>query len=231
MSLLTACQAVIREIGLGTAPATIISNTDATAIQLNALAEAAVRRLSKPNWEKLLREHTITTAASTEGYALPSDWARYVSLTAWDATNYWPMRGSLDPETWNALKRGIVATSVRRRFRLRGGQVLIFPTPSSIDTLVIEYARNTPWTDSTGVTYRVVATNDADITVFPEHLLILDLKWRFKHAKGLDYTEDFNEAEREISLALAQDAPAPVIDYGRGSSLSPFTANIPQVIP
>lgn len=231
MSLLSACQAVIREVGLGTAPATIISNTDATAIQLNALAEAAVRRLSKLNWEKLVREHTITTVNGTEGYALPSDWARYASSTAWDATNYWPMRGSLDPETWNALKRGIVATSVRRRFRLSGGQVLIFPTPTAVATLVIEYARNTPWTDSTGVTYRVTASVDTDITVFPEHLLILDLKWRFKHAKGLDYTEDFNEAEREISLALAQDTPAPIIDYGRGSSFSPFTANIPQVIP
>ena len=231
MSLLTACQAVIKETGIGDAPATIISNTDPTAIQLNALAERAAKRLSKLNWEKLLREHTITTANGTEGYALPADWARYVVETAWDATNFWPMRGSLDPQLWQSLKRGIVATTVRRRFRLRGGQVLIFPTPTTVDTLIIEYARSTPWTDSTGATYRVAATNDADITVFPEDLLTLEVKWRFKKEKGLDYAEDFDEAEKEIALAFAQDSPAEIIDYGRGSMYSAFPANIPQSIP
>ncbi len=231
MSLLTACQAVIKETGIGSAPATIISNADLTAVQLNYLAERAVKKLAKKNWEKLLREHTITTAASTEGYALPTDWARYVSQTAWDATNYWPMYGSIDPAMWQGLKRGIVASSIRRRFRIRGGQVLITPTPTTVDTLIIEYARNTPWTDSTGVTYKTAATADADITVFPEHLLELEIKWRFLRAKSLSYDEEFEEAKSEIALAFAQDAPAPTLNFGQRTESTPtFLANIPQEI-
>src|SRR5207244_3753931 len=152
-------------------------------------------------------------------YALPTDWARYVSETAWDATNYWPMQGSIAPSIWQALKRGIVATSVRRRFRVVGGQIKIFPTPTvDNNSLIVEYIRNTPWTDSTGVTYRVTATADTDITVFPEHLLELDLKWRWLRAKGLDYGDERDEADREISLAMAQDRPAQIIDFGTGSN-------------
>jgi hypothetical protein len=45
VSLLTACQAAVKETGLGTAPATIISNTDPLAVQLNALAEREAKVL------------------------------------------------------------------------------------------------------------------------------------------------------------------------------------------
>lgn len=230
MSLLTACQNVVKETGIGTVPATIISNADATAVQLNALAERAVKKLAKRDWEKMLREHTITTVASTETYALPADWARYISDTAWDASNFWQMRGQINPQLWQALKRGLVSVSVRKRFRLRGGLVYINPIPSAVETLVIEYARNTPWTDSTGITYRVAATADTDITVFPENLLELDLKWRWKHAKGLDYTEDYNEAEREISLAFAQDSPAQTLDFGCVADYTPPYPNVPVTV-
>lgn len=230
MSLLTACQNVVKETGIGTVPATIISNTDATAVQLNALAERAAKKLAKRDWEKMLREHTITTVASTETYALPADWARYISDTAWDASNFWQMRGQINPQLWQALKRGLVSVSVRKRFRLRGGLVYINPIPSAVETLVIEYARNTPWTDSTGITYRVAATADTDITVFPENLLELDLKWRWKNAKGLDYTEDYNEAEREISLAFAQDSPAQTLDFGCVADYTPPYPNVPVTV-
>jgi hypothetical protein len=188
VSLLTACQAAVKETGVGEVPATIISNTDRSAVQLNALAERAAKQIMRSDWQALLREHTITTVASTEGYALPSDWARYVSQTAWDATNYWPMRGSITPplagheaRPGNAVQRAEGVPAARRL-------VLIMPTPTAVETLIIEYARNTPWIN--GSTYRVTATNDADTTVFPEYLLELEIIWRWLKAKGLDYAEE-----------------------------------------
>lgn len=221
MSLLTICQAVVKTTGIGDVPATIIGNTDKDAVQLLALTEEAMEQLSKMNWERLLREHTITTADGTEDYALPSDWARYVSETAWDASNYWQMRGSIDPSEWQRLKRGGIQTSVRKKFRLRGARVMVIPTPSAVETLIIEYARNTPWTDSTGATYKTVATADTDVSLVPEHIVRLELKWRYKHAKGLNYEEDKREAERQSMLGMGQDTPAPDMDFGAGFS-TPF---------
>jgi hypothetical protein len=230
VSLLTACQNVVKETGIGTAPSTIISNADLTAIQLNALAERSAKKLAKMNWQRMVREQTITTSSSLDLYSLPSDWGRYISDTAWDTTNYWPMRGSIDPAMWQALKRGIVATSIRKRFRLRGNMVMVYPTPTSADVLIFEYLRNTPWVASDGTTYKAAATADADTTVFPEYLLELEIKWRFKHAKGLDYSEDFAEAEREIAKAFAQDTPAYALNFGTTAAPA-FAANLPPNIP
>lgn len=230
MSLLTVCQSVVKQTGLGTSPATVISNTDPTAVQLNALAEHGAKLLAKKNWERMVREQTLTMATAQETYSLPADWARYISDTAWDTTNYWPMRGSINPAEWQALKRGIVASSIRKRFRVMSNLVAIYPAPTTADVLILEYIRNTPWIDSGGTTYRATATADTDTTVFPEYLLELDLKWRWQQAKGADYSETKAEAEREIALALAQDTPAYALNMST-TQQPRFGANLPPNIP
>lgn len=230
MSILTACQAVVRETGIGAVPATIISNTDPTAVQLNALAERSAKFLMQRNWQRIIFEHTITTTASTATYALPTLWARYISATAWDATRYMPMRGQMNPMAWQALKRGQAAlNTTQRNFRVIQNVVSIFPVPTvSNETLIIEYAVKNPWLDSTGVTGKVLATADSDITIFPDFLLDLELKWRWLQAKGLDYAEAKNEAEEQTALAFAQDTPAPIIDYGQCSPGLPVNVT-PQI--
>lgn len=231
MSLLTACQAVAEETGLLSSPSTVISNTNPSVVQLFALMKrSATELMDSRDWQRFRREQTITTAAGTESYALPSDWSRYLSQTAWDATNYWPMRGSIDPEQWQALKRGLVVLTIRKRYRVMGNLVYIIPTPTAIETLIIEYMRNTPWTDSTGVTFRTVPTVDTDLSVLPENIIVLDTKWRLKHAKGLDYSEDYDQAQDAISLAYAQDVPAMVVNDGVPSNFTPpFFPVVPQV--
>lgn len=233
MSLLTACQAVAQETGLLLSPATVISNTDLGVVQLFALMKRSATEIAKGrDWQALVREHTITTVAGTATYALPSDWSRYTSETAWDATNYWPMRGSMDPQTWQALKRGIVTPVIRKQYRVMGNLVNIFPTPTAVETLIIEYLRNTPWTDATGVTYRTAPTVDTDLSVLPQNIIELDTKWRLKHAKGLDYSEDKQQADDAIELAFAQDVPAMIINDGLQTGVPPyFWPNVPQLVP
>lgn len=231
MSLLTLCQNVVNETGLGDAPSTIISNTDKLAVQLLALAQKEVRVLGNMNWQALVAEHTITTANGTESYALPSDWQQYASDTFWDASNYWPMRGSIDPSQWQALKRGIVAATIRKRFRVKAGKVYIFPTPTTVNTLVGEYIINTPVVTADLVTKKALFTLDTDTTVLPEFLVELGVKWRYKHAKGLDYSEDRLEYDNRVATAFAQDKPAGYLNDGMPADRTPsFFANIPQQI-
>lgn len=231
MSLLTLCQGVVNEVGAGTAPTTIISNTDPLAVQLLALAKKEVRILGNMSWQALVAEHTITTVSGTDNYALPTDWQKYVSDAFWDATNYFPMRGSIDPSQWNALKRGIVASTIRRRFRVKDGKVYVFPTPTvSGDTLIGEYLSSKPCASSGG-TAQTTFTADTDTTLLPEFLVELGVKWRFLRAKGLDYSEEMAEYARRVDQRFAQDTPAPTLDDSIPSDLTPsFGANIPQVI-
>jgi hypothetical protein len=230
VSLLTLCQNVVNETGIGDAPATIISNTDKLAVQLLALAQKEVRILGGMNWQALVAEQTITTANGTDNYALPTDWDRYVSDTFWDATNYWPMRGSIDPQQWQALKRGIVSATIRKRFRVKAGKVYIFPTPTAIESLIGEYIINTPVAASGG-TKKTSFTVDTDTSVVPEFLVELGVKWRILQAKGLDYTDARDEYDDQVRTNFAQDVPAPTLNDGIPTETTPtFWANLPQQI-
>lgn len=231
MSLLTLCQNVVNETGLGDAPATIISNTDKLAVQLLALAQKEVRILGNMNWQALVAEHTITTVNGTDNYALPTDWQQYVSDTFWDATNYWPMRGSIDPQQWASLKRGIVAATIRKRFRVKAGKVYIFPTPTSVASLIGEYIINTPVLAVDGTTKKALFTVDTDTTVIPEFLVELGVKWRFLEAKGMKYDEARLEYDQRVQLTMAQDEPAGYLNDGLPSGRTPyFGVNVPQQI-
>lgn len=213
-------------------PATVVGNTNLGVVQLFALMKrSATELLRQKDWQRLRREHTITTVASTDSYALPSDWSRYLSETAWDATNYWPMRGSIDPAYWQALKRGIVVLTIRKRYRVMANLVYIIPTPSAVETLILEYMRNTPWTDSVGTTFRTAPSADTDLSVLPESVVVQDTIWRLKKAKGLDFEDDKQESENATALAYAQDVPAMVVNDGMPSNFTPpFFPVVPQVI-
>lgn len=231
MSLLTVCQNSVSSLNFGGAPASIIGNNDALARQMLAILGEIVPALcSRHNWQALIEDQTITTAAGTETYALPSDFSRYIGETFWDATNYWPMRGSIDPQTWQALKRGLVAATIRKRFRVKGSLVYIYPTPSAIETLVAEYITSKPILDNDGSTQKATFSEDADTFLLPERLLQLELKWRLLKAKGLDYAEDMNDSEREIEKAIAHDTPSHTVNLGCDTVSGPYFPNIPQTI-
>jgi len=72
-------------------------------------------------------------------------------------------------------------------------------------------------------------TSDDDGTFLDEELLILDIKWRFLAAKGLDYAEDMATAEREITKALGEDGGSGALDIGGPHRiLPPYLANLPE---
>lgn len=45
---------------------------------------------------------------------------------------------------------------------------------------------------------------DDDTSLVPERLVRMGLKWRIKHAKGLDYSEDFNVYENARKTEYSQ---------------------------
>lgn len=234
MSLLSVCQAVVDETGVGSTPSTIVGNTDPLAVQLLALAKREINMSSRvANWQVLTLDHTITTVNGTESYALPTDWSRYMCNTFWDATNYWPMRGSIDPQMWTALKRGIVTgIQTRRDFRVKGGLVYIYPTPTANgNSLIGEYSSTNLVVASDGTTLKSTFTVDTDVSRVGEVLLWTGLKWRVLKAKGLDYSEEKAEYDQQLALKIAQDTPGRTLNYGPIRSRFPMIyPNLPQQV-
>src|SRR5262245_4873742 len=101
---------------------------------LLACANAAGRDLMRAHeWGALQALGTITTADGTATYPLASDFDRMISDTGWDRTNDWMMVGPDSPQINRTLNEsGVTQTGVRKRFRLQGTNVVIFPTPAAV---------------------------------------------------------------------------------------------------
>ena len=206
MSLLTVCQNVASEVGLYNPPAFIIGSTLDDVIKLLALANRTGKEIMRYTpWQNLMTEQTITTADATEGYDLPSDYDRIVPNTFWDNTNNREVRLST-AEQWAYFKNGIVAASdIQRYWRQRADQILIYPTPSSVDTLKYEYINNKYVVNSAGDTTYNEFQADTDTVLFPEYVLELGMVYRVKKQNGLASADEKDAYEQALKIEAARN--------------------------
>ena len=221
MTLLSICQNVADEIG-ATRPTAVYGSTDQTAKRLfqacKKECEFLVRRYA---WSALRREATIATVAAQADYALESDFHRMQGETMWDATEYWPMRGSVTPQQWQMIKRSTIARPVnRRRFRLmwdvttKTRRIFIDPTPSSVATLYYEYVSNQFCQATGGGVLRSAWAADTDVAVLDENLIELGVKYRYLQARGLPYADQEMDYRKALIRAIENDRPAMNVDMG-----------------
>ena len=142
-------------------------------------------------------------AFGQEAYALPSDLNYFLEQTGWDRNFRWQLLGPVNAQEWQVLKSGISPVGPRLRYRLMDGQIYINPAPyvpagqsSPIsDLIVMEYA-STSWVAVTAAPTVAVQTAyqlDTDVSVLPEDMLVLSLKWRILRALGMSYAEELQD--------------------------------------
>lgn len=216
MSLLTICQNVANAIPIEV-PSVIVGNAAETASLLLACAQHAGKQLArrpKNGWLDMVVEYTFSTVASQADYNLPSDFKWLVQDTLWDRSNYEEMRGPLTPQQWQEYKSSVLATTntTWKRYRIRNvsgtTKFSIHPTPGAVENLVFVYVSKN-WCESSGGTGQAAWAADTDTGILDEYLIELDAKWRMMNRLGMAYDEEYEEAQREISQAIARDGGAP----------------------
>lgn len=213
-TLLTVVQEVARRLAIPS-PTTVLGSTDFQVLQLYSLLQEGLDALSdRGRWEGLINEATwVTTATEDQGAitTLASNGYRYLlPETLWDRTEMLPLLGPVSPSEWQALK-AIVLTGPRYSFRLRRGKFIVTPAPPAGHTWAFEYASENYILAADGTTYKKRFTLDTDTILLPEQIVEMDLRWRWKREKGLDYAEDFNTAERMIVNAIGRDGSKRVL--------------------
>lgn len=205
MSLLDIAQRVADEVGLPR-PAAVAAGTDQLARQMFALANTVLEDLGRMNWPALSTSFSFPTIVDQDAYAAPADYGRSVTDTAFLADVYYQMRGALSANEWGLRKNNLPSTAGRYRYRLFGQplKIHIVPVPSLVQTVTIEYMSNLLALDADGVTGKPIFVADTDTPIVPEDIVRKGLKWRIKHAKGLDYSEDFNAYEMSRDQSFAQ---------------------------
>lgn len=213
MSLLSLVQDFCEEQNLP-APSGVMSSADSQVKQVRAILKREGADLAKRgNWEALTREATHTTLAAEDQGTIISiatnGFRSIINDTLWDRTDKLPVPliGSV---AWQGVK-ALSSISPRYRYRLRGGKLLLTPTPPAGHTLAFEYLSQNWILGADGTTYKQAVTLDTDTFLLPEELLVLGLNWRWLKHKGLDYAEDFAAYEYQVMDALGRDGGKEVL--------------------
>jgi hypothetical protein len=219
--LLDVVQGVCDVVGLPR-PSVVATAADQLGRQLFSLANVELRELSKRHaWPVLQREHTFATVDGTADYALPDDYRKLIGHTLYNASSYYELKGSVTPQEWQHTKSLNLGTMSRAKIRLYGSPVRlhIIPTPSSAEDVVFEYLTDKFAVSEDGLTPKARYELDTDVATVDEDLIGMGLKWRIKHAKGLDFTADLAEYEAVVSREYAGALSNPAIAIG-GNALS-----------
>lgn len=165
-------------------------------------------------WPILRKEGTITTSSGTEKYSLASDFDEHALFTFWDQTNRWPLE-LVDYQEWQTLQSSGLTSSPRTYYFFEQGAsndlaVSLFPVPTSTRTISYYYLSN-KLCKSSGGTGQTTWAADDDTGIIDERLTALDLKWRFKQAKGLPYAEDLRDFETALSRAMSSSGDAKIV--------------------
>ncbi len=197
-------------------PATVMGSTDAQVINLRALLEEEGDDLSaRHQWQGIMFEATHTSVgAEDQGAmsAIASNNFNYIcNGTIWDRTMQLKILGPLNAQEWQAVK-AMVPTGPDYRFRIRGGRLLVTPTPSAGRSWAFEYISSNWILGADGTTYKNRFTLDTDALLLPENLLIAGLKWRWRKDTGLEYAEDFRTYEMQVKDAMGRDGGRKVLD-------------------
>jgi hypothetical protein len=201
--------------------------------QMLGLMNAAGQDLvTSHQWSTLIATASVTLATASATYVLPTDFDRLIDNAGWDHTNKFAMHGNISPQRhqyW--MSSGVITpfTSKEFRFKIQPGSSTfqVHPNPpTTADVLKFLYVKNA-WVSGSGGTMTTSYAADGDTNVFSDNLMVKELKWRWRNAKGLDAADAISERNILYDKLVAADIGSPTIDMGGGMLDADFI-NIPE---
>lgn len=230
MTVLTIIQSVADRIGIPR-PSAVVSSSDQQVRQLFALLnEGGVELSKRADWQVLTTEWTFLTVAADEqtNTPIPTDLDRFLADSFYDRTLSRKLIGPITPQEWQAVKARPQFSRVYLAFRERDNTVLITPPPPADHLIAYEYISKN-WAKSSANVGKEMFTSDDDTSYLSEELLKLDLRWRWKQAKGLEYGEDMDTFERALQREAGNDGAARMLSIGgTDQAIYPLGINLPE---
>lgn len=130
------------------APSTLFGTNEGTAkILRNAATDTMRDILRQTNWRGISEFHSqwaFPTIANKHAYALPPDFLRIIPDT--ETRGGWPLGliGPASPQSWAYWIVGVGATTAPMGWRIKNNVLMLEPTPTSAELLVIEYISRYP---------------------------------------------------------------------------------------
>lgn len=229
MTALTIVQTTCGMLGLRQ-PAIVFASTDNQVIQLRGLMNQSGFQLAKVHqWQGITREKTFTTVAQeVQTGAIPTDFDRFVDNSMFNRSTARQIYGPLTEVDWQQYKAYPIYTTMNPAFMMRGNDLYFQPNPDAGNTCAYSYV-STYWCESSSGTDQTAMAADTDVALIPEALISLDIAWRFKKAKGFDYSEEYRTFQEQMRQTTARDGGAPRLNLAYGlNRFRPYLYNIPD---
>jgi len=208
VTLLSIVKDASLDLGIGE-PEVVVGNTSDEVKQLLSLAKREGKDLaSRYRWEGLLREATFTFQTQKDQGTIngtvvsDSDVDYIINDTIWDRSQNIPILGPMSPMLRQAHEAFSISGPYPRYFIRRGK--LFFDTVPSANTGAFEY-KSKFWCEDENGTGKLEWSADTDVGRLDEDLMTLGLIWRWKRAKGLDYSQEFDTYETRVKDKMGQD--------------------------
>ena len=199
--------------------------------QLHAICvEEADDLVASFNWQALLRQHTFVTVAAPEQVdAIPSDLDRFIPNSFFNRTTRRPVLGPISPQLWQNIQANPQVNRVILAYRERDGVFLITPNPPADQTIAFEYS-STEWAVSAVGDFTYTKWDaDTDTSFVSEKLIKLGARWRWRKAKGLPYSEDYDTYQMQKEQTQARDGGSTVLNLtGGGDWVYVGNPNVPE---
>ena len=205
----------ILDVALGSAGVTVPTtwigtNNLATANQVKAIANQSVLALRDYNLQKQVRQYSFTLTSESSTYALPQDFLSIVPDTMWVQESLWRVDFPTDPTVWAYLKASAGPPGIWVRCRIING-FFEFYEPQEGMIVGFEYFSNALVQDGARGDPKQFFSNDNDIWLIDDGLIVSDIKWRYKKEKGLDWQEDYKLYQDDLVKFLGQQNGAKTI--------------------
>lgn len=203
--------------------AAVFSSTDADAVLLRSLLNAAGRELERSyQWTQLETEYTFSTVNGTASYSLPAGYSRLIPRTEWNRTDLQAIGPALSAQDWQYLKGSGLTALVRTAFRVRGRTLYLYPTPSASETVALEYL-SSYWVAPTGQAAPTLdaATADTDTVWFDKLLMVYRIRRDYLRQRGMESMAASDDYDRLLATVLGGDGEARVVALGGMASHGP----------
>lgn len=231
MSLLTMIGQVANSMGLP-APSVVMTSTDAMVLEWLAIANTSGRALviAYP-WQELTSECTFTsTAAYNQGtiqntIVTAGDFDRMIDNTLWNRSGIMKATGPINEAEWQQ-DMAFTAAAPYPKYKINKAQLFIGPSiPTAGDTWAFSYISQNFCQSAAGVGQSSWQA-DADTGILSENLMKLDIIWRWKQSKSLEYADDLASFEDEFANVTGQTTGGRSLYLGGANVIFPI--NVPE---
>lgn len=150
------------------------------------------------NWQELTKEAVLNTNCNQMIYPLDMiapDFYCLLQNTVFIKDQAERVIGAITPEQWARDKCFKVNDDVS--FIIQNNRIKFLNPPECWKILLMYRSSNIVW-DYKTFDEKTTLTSNTDVPIFDEYLVKLGILWRWLKRSGLDYTEEYNEYQREL---------------------------------